>query len=194
MRIIAGLYKGRLLHSPKGDRTRPTSGRMREALFNICQNYIEGARFLDLFAGSGAMGFEALSRGASFATFVDNSQESVRCIKKNRELLQLEQQSELLFGDVFEVMQKLAKKEKKYDLIYADPPYGTNLDGVAFSHLLVSKLDALIEANCTLLNEKGMLFIEEDEKNLSSLKSKHLKLISSRSKGRSGLQQYSIGD
>ncbi len=78
MRIIAGIYKNRNIRTPKGGNTRPTSGMLREAVFNICQASIEKAHFLDLFAGSGAMGLEALSRGAKHAVFVDNHREAIQ--------------------------------------------------------------------------------------------------------------------
>jgi 16S rRNA (guanine(966)-N(2))-methyltransferase RsmD len=188
MRIFSGIYKGRQLQAPKGRVTRPTSGRMREAVFNICQHYIEGANFLDLFAGSGAIGFEALSRGAAFATFVDNDQESARCIKKNRELLQLESCSELIYGDVFAAIEKLGRQKRKYELIYADPPYAIAREGIPLSHLLLEALDAH-----QILSKNGMLFIEEEQKTLAELKNlTHLKWVSSRNMGRSGLQQYSM--
>lgn len=191
MRIFSGLYKGRTLLSPKGSKTRPTSGRLRETLFNICQHSVEGSSFLDLFAGTGAMGLEALSRGASSATFVDNSQESIRCIRANIESLQVQKQCELLFGDVFQVIDRLVKKEKRYDLIYADPPYEAAEEGFYFSHVLLTTLDELIGTPHSLLTENGTIFIEEAEKALSAMKPlKHLKLKSARKMGRSALQQY----
>lgn len=83
LRVIAGKYKGRSLKTPKATSTRPTQGMLREAVFNICQNEIEGAFFLDLFAGSGAMGFEAISRGAMKATLVEQNRQAQLCIKEN---------------------------------------------------------------------------------------------------------------
>ena len=89
LRIIGGKFKGRLIKTPKGEKTRPTSAILRKAVFDICQNQITDARFLDLFAGSGAMGLEALSRGASHATFVERDKHSVSCLKENLALLNL---------------------------------------------------------------------------------------------------------
>src|SRR5436305_1632219 len=103
MRIIAGTFKNRRLIAPKGDATRPTTEQLRESLFNICQHYLEGAHFLDLFAGSGAMGLEALSRGASYATFVDNNKESVGYIHANVEALKVGGHSKVICGDVFTI-------------------------------------------------------------------------------------------
>src|SRR5262249_40855980 len=110
MRIISGIYKNRILASPKGLTTRPTSEKLRGALFNICQSYVEGAVFLDLFAGSGAMGIEALSRGAASSTFIDDDRESIRCIKANLESFHIQAQAHVLKGDVFESVDKLIKQ------------------------------------------------------------------------------------
>ena len=110
MRIISGIFKNRPLASPKGLSTRPTSEKLREALFNISQNYIQESVFLDLFAGSGAMGIEAISRGASKATFIDADRDSIRCIKENLKNFKIEDQALVLPGDVFTEMYKLMQK------------------------------------------------------------------------------------
>jgi len=194
MRIFSGVYKGRTIQSPKGLKTRPTSGRLRESLFNICQGYIEGTRFLDLFAGSGAMGFEALSRGAGHVTFVDNSRESIRCIKDNAQLLGVNGQVEILYGDVFEVLGKLIKKERPFDLIYADPPYAVKSkeEGgeLPYSVQVLEKVDQHPRA---LLTSDGSLFLEDEADALSDhYMLTSLALESSRQMGRSALQQFVI--
>src|SRR5437016_7699125 len=111
MHIIGGRYRNRTIAAPKGLATRPTSGALRESLFNICQHYIEGARFLDLFAGSGAMGLEALSRGAGHAFFIDNSRDAVNCLKGNAKKLLVEEQVTIRYGDVFQILERLASEK-----------------------------------------------------------------------------------
>ena len=123
MHIIGGIYRNRTLIAPKGQEVRPTSSRLREALFNICQSYIQDALFLDLFAGSGAMGFEAISRGAKKATLIDLSKDSIRCIEANAASLNVEEQVQILQGDVFKWIERLQKQGVQFDIIYADPPY-----------------------------------------------------------------------
>jgi 16S rRNA (guanine966-N2)-methyltransferase len=186
-RIISGLYRNRHLFTPKGDQTRPTASRLRESLFNICQGYIEGARFLDLFAGSGAIGFEALSRGAKQATFIDNNREAILCIQKNATELNVKEQTRILMGNVFHLLKVLEKQGYQFDIIYADPPYNTldaNLN--SYSSQVIQIID-----KSPLLAPNGTLFVEED------LKSKppenlceNLKLKSARQMGTSVLQQY----
>lgn len=192
MHIIAGSHKNRLLKTPKGSATRPTSSRLRETLFNICQGCVEGATFLDLFAGSGAMGLEALSRGASHATFVDDSRSATRCIATNLKTLDLEAQSTLLCADVFLAIETLARKKMQFDLIYIDPPYDLSRHPSvesSYSLRLLLLLDKL-----PLMKEGGLLFIE-DTYVLSheSFALESLKLISSRRAGRAFLCEYQKG-
>lgn len=193
MQIISGQYKSRTLLAPKGQLTRPTSGRLREALFNICQNEIHEANFLDLFAGSGAMGLEALSRGAKRAVFVDNSRDSIRCIQANLAALKTEKSAEVIYMDVFEAMKKLAKRGIEFDVIYADPPYdqaakeGAN----SLSAHVVAVLDELIDLKLPLLKSEGILFVEDAFNALPEGKTfKHLALQDQRKMGRSALQRW----
>ncbi|MBA3956961.1 MAG: 16S rRNA (guanine(966)-N(2))-methyltransferase RsmD [Parachlamydiaceae bacterium] len=177
MRIVSGIFKNRTLLTPKGLDTRPTSERMRATLFNICQNYIENARFLDLFAGSGAIGLEALSRGASHATFVDMSKESCLCIKKNIASLNAQQQTTVLHGDVLAQLKRLPHQ---YDIIFVDPPYELNLG---------TQVLAFVDQN-PILTPTGTLFIEESAYTPPEVALTTLELVSSRSTGRTLLQQY----
>lgn len=186
MQIISGVYKNKEIKTPGGQHTRPTSGRLREALFNICQTYIEGVRFLDLFAGSGAMGLEALSRGASHATFIDNHRESIKCIQANVKNFGVEANTQVIFGDVLVWMDKLAAAGTKFDIIYADPPYESMKGDLTYGQRVVDKIDS-----GSLLVENGVLFIEDAtaaEPVADHLK--HLIVKSSRRFGRSMLQQY----
>ena len=121
MRVIAGAYKGRNLKSPPSLDVRPTSDRLRETLFNVIAPRIEDARFLDLCAGSGAVGIEALSRGASNATFVDRSRRSCTLIESNLKLCRVpEEQWEIYCSEVNEF---LKQTDSRWDIIYFDPPY-----------------------------------------------------------------------
>lgn len=156
---------------------------------------MEGAAFLDLFAGSGAMGLEALSRGAHHATFVDNSRESTRCVASNLNTLGISQSGEVIYSDVFDAMKKLAKRDSLFDLIYADPPYETYLSTdqgeKAFSIHVLTILDRLIEADSPLLAPHGSLFIEEAAGIMpEGVEFKHLVLKDTRSMGRSSLHQW----
>jgi 16S rRNA (guanine966-N2)-methyltransferase len=122
MRIIAGEYKGRNLKSPPSMNVRPTSDRLRETLFNVIAPLIEDTRFLDLCAGSGAVGIEALSRGASHATFVDRSRGMCKLIEANLELCRIpEEQWEIYFSEVNEFLRQ--SKNLSWDIVFFDPPY-----------------------------------------------------------------------
>ena len=121
MRVIAGAYGGRRLQAPPGRGTRPTSDRVREALFSILAARIPEARVLDLFAGSGALGLEALSRGAASATFVDDAAPAIRVIEANLAALQAE--AELHKTDALRFLAAARRGGAQYDLIFLDPPY-----------------------------------------------------------------------
>ena len=120
MRVVAGSARGLKLVPPVGDRVRPTLDRVREALFNIIGPDLPGASFLDLFAGSGANGIEALSRGAVRAVFVDNHPESQACIRKNLASTRFEDKGQLTRNRLPEEMGRIGGT---YDVIFADPPY-----------------------------------------------------------------------
>ena len=124
MRVITGTARGSVLFTPDGNDLRPTSQRVKEALFSAVQFYIPGARVLDLFAGSGQLGIEALSRGASRAVFVDGNEESVKIIKKNLIKTGFTAASRVVKSDAFVY---LARTEDLFDIIFIDPPYGLNL-------------------------------------------------------------------
>lgn len=153
MRIIAGKYKNHPLNAPKGLATRPTSSKLREAVFNICQHHVDEANFLDVFAGSGAMGIEALSRGAAAAVFIDQSVESFRCIQENLERLKLQALGKVLRGDVWKMFEKLAKEGKRFEIIYIDPPYSLGAQPDFWS-----RLGGLLSI---LITDDGILFVEQ---------------------------------
>ncbi|MDE3047773.1 MAG: 16S rRNA (guanine(966)-N(2))-methyltransferase RsmD [Verrucomicrobiota bacterium] len=143
MRIIAGALKGRTLKQPKGSVTRPTQGMLRGAVFNICQNEVEGARFLDLFAGSGAMGLEALSRGASLAVFVEQNRQALACIRDNIAAFGVESRAEVMPMPVERALKVLAGRQ--FDLIYIDPPYDLSVDLAALSSFVAPQGTVFLE-------------------------------------------------
>ncbi len=123
MRVITGSARGRKLEQLSGDDVRPTTDRVKEAVFSIIQFDIEGRRFLDLFAGSGQMGIEALSRGAAEAVFVDNRRESVEIVKRNLASVKLPN-GRVVQSDSISF---LNTNKGEYDFMFLDPPYGTGL-------------------------------------------------------------------
>lgn len=128
LRVIAGTYKGLKLLGPTHQGLRPTTDMVREALFNILRDDVFDGRVLDLFAGSGSLGIEALSRGAGFVTFVEQDSKSLRLLKQNLERLRAEKLNvRVLPSDVFRIMPRLSREEEKYDLILVDPPYKAEL-------------------------------------------------------------------
>lgn len=121
MRIIAGDYKGRRLNAPMDRSVRPTADKVKEALFSILADRIWGSRVLDLFSGTGNLGIEALSRGADFCVFADNSRESLRLIRSNIEHCKAEEGARVVAGDYKKTLMNLGEE---FDLILLDPPYG----------------------------------------------------------------------
>ncbi len=154
MRVIAGLYRGRVLKSPPDAKTRPTSDRLRETLFNILAPRInDETRFLDLCAGTGAIGIEALSRGAKFVTFVDRSKKSCALVEENLDKLAVpESQTEILNHEAENFTARAHKQG--WDIAFFDPPYESNYALVL--HDFGSKND--------LLNEGGVLVVEHHTK------------------------------
>jgi 16S rRNA (guanine966-N2)-methyltransferase len=120
-RVIAGRYGGRRLEAPRGQATRPTADRVREALFSILGARVQGARVLDLFAGSGALGLEALSRGAAHATFVDSAPAAIRALRANLAALGVE--AEVVRADALRWLRAASARPRQYDLVFLDPPY-----------------------------------------------------------------------
>ena len=128
MRITGGKAKGRQLSSPKGMDIRPTSDRVREAIFSIIGQDLTGLRVLDLFAGTGSLGLEALSRGAQHAVFIDNSQQSIELIKANLTLCRYQESGTILRRDLKkEGFLSHPVLQQGFDLIFLDPPYGKDL-------------------------------------------------------------------
>jgi 16S rRNA (guanine(966)-N(2))-methyltransferase RsmD len=127
MKIASGKYRGREIETPRGSKTRPTGGRLKKSLFDILAPRLPGARVLDLFAGAGALGLEALSRGAAQVTFVERNRAAADTIRKNLERLGLDQEAELLRRETTAAIGFLASREQTFDIIFLDPPYRSDL-------------------------------------------------------------------
>ncbi len=155
LRIIGGEFKGRSLKSPSGELTKPTLALLRKSVFDICQTYIEKARFLDLFACSGAMGIEAISRGASFATFIEKDRKTSKVLSENIANFRIGDKTELITGDVFTAIKTLQKGP--YDIIYIDPPYplSEQPNGPVLSVLHFLDTSSLLSSDCLIFVEEG---------------------------------------
>jgi 16S rRNA (guanine966-N2)-methyltransferase len=138
MRVITGTARGRRLKELEGMETRPTTDRVKEGLFSALQFEIEGRRVLDLFAGTGQLGIECLSRGAALAVFVDRRADAVKLIRENLKLTELEDRARVVPGDS---MEYLSAVREKFDLIFLDPPYEAGLMEPALAH--IAKFDIL---------------------------------------------------
>ena len=158
MRVIAGKYRGRNLKSPPSLEVRPTSDRLRETLFNVIAPRIAGARFLDLCAGSGAVGIEALSRGASHATFVDRSRKMCALVEANLDLCRIpEEETEVVQAEAIDFLNRSSKrKTESWDIVFFDPPYATDYLKV------LRTLDAQAS---NFWNTDGLLIVEHHHKN-----------------------------
>jgi len=179
MRVIAGKAKGTRLSSVKGLATRPTGDRVKEALFNILGPKVLGSSFLDLYAGSGAVGLEALSRGAEKVVWVESDRACCGQIKKNLERTRLEW-GLVLPGDVFAVLARLQRRGERFDLIFLDPPYGQGLG--------LKTLRAL--ADLALLKAEGIIIAEVSKKEEAPLGVSKLCLEQIRTYGETALLFY----
>ena len=150
MRVIAGAAKGHNLQTIEGLETRPTTDRIKETLFNIIAFDLPECSFLDLFSGSGAIGIEALSRGAKEAVFLDAAAECQKVITANLQHTKLQDRARLMKTDVFSALDKLAAEGKKFDIIFMDPPYAAGL--------YEPVLEKIMEKG--LLKEEGYLITE----------------------------------
>ena len=149
MRIIAGDYKGRRLTSPMDDRVRPTTDKVKEAIFSILTNEIYGSNVLDLFSGSGNLGLEALSRGAEHCWFCDSSRDSIKLIRENISYCKADEKATVLAGDFRKV---LARITDQMDIILLDPPYDKGMLPECFE--LIEEYDILAENGLILAEHR----------------------------------------
>lgn len=153
MRVIAGTAKRLQLKTVKGDNTRPTTDRIKETLFNMLQNDIEGCRFLDLFSGSGAIGIEALSRGAKEAVFVENNKEAINCIKENLIFTKLVNSGIVMSYDVMTAILMLEGRNAKFDIVFMDPPYNKEIEKEVLDRL---KQSEIIDSDTMIIVEASL--------------------------------------
>ena len=174
MRVISGIAKGTRLETLEGNSTRPTLDRVKEALFNIIQTNIKEANVLDLFAGSGALAIEALSRGAKHAILCDKSNYAIKIIKRNLEKTHLEENAQIINSDYNKALNSY--KDTKFDLIFIDPPYKLDIAVDAISKII--SLD--------LLEQDGIIVLETDhkERELEKLKNINVNVYDLRKYGR----------
>jgi 16S rRNA (guanine(966)-N(2))-methyltransferase RsmD len=140
MRVIAGKARRIPLKTVEGMETRPTTDRIKETLFNMLNPYLANCIFLDLYSGSGAIGIEALSRGASHTVFIENNRHAMDCILANLKATRLEDQAEVMNTDVLSGLKLLQTKEIVFDIIFMDPPYGHLHEKEVLEYLNESKL------------------------------------------------------
>ena len=156
-RVVTGRFRGAILQAPEGDKTRPTTDKVKEALFSIIQAYVPDSEFLDLFAGSGQIGIEALSRGAKRVTLVERSGQAASVISKNISKIRMDGSDELRFykKSVAQALEALGQEGEKFDIIFMDPPYKD-------VPLRLDEATKLI-SGFGMLNEDGMLIVEHDK-------------------------------
>ena len=174
MRIITGIARGVQLKTLEGERTRPTAEKVKEAVFSSLQFDLEGRSVLDLFAGSGQMGLEALSRGARRAVFIDEAREAMEIVKANAKKTGFFDASHFLVSDYRNYLRKAAGREK-FDIVFIDPPYAERI-----------ALDAVARVIAAEMVKGGTLFVLESEEDLApSLTDGALTLVKAKKYGRS---------
>jgi len=174
MRVIAGSRRGRRLCGPQGTTLRPTSDKVREALFSILGDRVPGSRFLDLYAGTGAVGIEALSRGAMAVTFVESDPKAVQLMRKNLASCQLTDVADVCVGSTHNFFQHAEWWRGPYDLLFADPPYAD----ASAAELVLSSW------TLGLLSPEGRLIIEQDARSILPASTDEAEL----------LRRYTYGD
>lgn len=182
MRVISGKVRGLKLDTPKNEDVRPTTDRVKESLFNIISPYIIDSNVLDLFAGTGSLGIECLSRGASYATFVDVSKESIKIVKSNIEKARVENESTILNMDFKSAIKRLRLQNKKFDIIFMDPPYYKNMFIDAISNI----------DSADLLSQDGIIVVEHDKQDKFEDKIGRLEKIRDKKYGNTTLTFYKL--
>lgn len=169
MRVIAGTARSLPLKAVEGNNTRPTTDRIKETLFNILMPYLYECSFLDLFCGSGAIGIEALSRGAKEAIFIDNNRKAVACTQDNLQFTKLTNQSKVYGGDVLGLL-PLLEGHGPFDIVFMDPPYNSDFELEVLKYLSASSLvnedtfivvEASLQTDFSYIEELGFIIIKE---------------------------------
>ena len=183
MRIISGIWKGRRLISPKGMDVRPTSDKVKEAVFNIIRTRITGSRALDLFAGTGNLGLELLSRGGIKVVFVEKNHYVFSVLKMNCNNIASPEQYEAILMDSFDAIKVLSLKDQSFDIIFIDPPYKSELKSKALSAICAGNL----------LVHEGIAVVEHDHKDYQPDIAGDLVKIYERRLGNTGVTLYKRG-
>lgn len=153
MRIVAGDFGGRRLKAVPGMKTRPTTDKIKESMFNIIGPYFDGGKVLDLYAGSGGLAIEAVSRGAEHATLVDRQYQAIKTIKENVEVTKKEDAFSVIKGDAKKIIVQLSKEKKQFDYVFFDPPYK--------QQDIMNMMQKLLDLK--LLNSKALIICETDQ-------------------------------
>lgn len=153
MRVVAGKARSLQLMTVPGMDVRPTTDRIKETLFNMITNEVPGSRFLDLFAGSGGIGIEALSRGAEHAVFVDKNRAAIQCIRKNLEHVKMSSDADVLQMDAVAAITQLEQKKQVFDVVFMDPPYDCDLEKAVLQRLSDSPV---ISPDCLIIVEASL--------------------------------------
>ncbi|MCS7253306.1 MAG: 16S rRNA (guanine(966)-N(2))-methyltransferase RsmD [Armatimonadota bacterium] len=183
MRIISGRLRGRKLVAPDSKELRPTSDAAREALFNILRERVVGCRFLDVCAGVGTVGLEALSRGATRATFIERDAACIAALKRNIAKCGCEQMAKVIRSDALLALKRLVKLGEKFDIIFADPPYEGRL---------ALKLLQLVSENTGLLADSGLVIIQHSERQHLPVECGQLKLLKRHRVGENAFSFYTL--
>lgn len=154
MRVISGKARGLKLNTPKNEDVRPTTDRVKESLFNIINGYIIDGDVLDLFAGTGSLGIECLSRGANKCVFVDVNKTSIDIVKSNIKKARVEDNAEILNIDYKSAIERVKNKNYKFDIIFMDPPY--------YENMFIDALKKIDESD--ILKDDGIIVVEHDTK------------------------------
>ncbi|MDJ0756931.1 MAG: 16S rRNA (guanine(966)-N(2))-methyltransferase RsmD [Ardenticatenaceae bacterium] len=185
MRVISGSARGTKLKMVPGDSTRPIMDRVKENLFNIIGNRVYDSVWLDLFAGTGQVGIEALSRGAERVTFIDNTRPAIRTIHQNLKATRLEENGVVIQRDAFTYLkQQLDKNDPAFDVIYVAPPQ--------YKGLWVDALKLIDSLPQALLRPDGQVIVQIDPKEVQELALNHLKLVDERRYGRTLLYFFAL--
>lgn len=183
MRIITGKAKGCKLKTPPGLNTRPTTDRVKESIFNILSSKTQDAQILDIFAGTGNMGLEALSRHGASAVFVDQNSVSINVIRDNAHHTKLIERATIIKGDVMTALTKFSQQSRKFDLVFCDPPYNKGW---------AQKVTDFFRCN-NLLNRHGVLVMEHDKNDvLDGYEGELFRLVRSETYGITKISFYQL--
>lgn len=182
MRVISGNLRGLKLNAPKNDDVRPTTDRVKESMFNVINMYIMESSILDLFAGTGSLGIECLSRGANDCVFVDLNRESLQVVNSNIKKARLEQKSTVMNLSYKDAISKLSIQNKKFDVIFMDPPY--------YKDMFIDALTNIDQKD--ILQEEGIIVVEHDTKENLADKVGRLEKFKSKKYGNTTISLYQM--